>query len=141
MTEYKPFSWNGQPITDERLNQMVGNTQYLFDHASAIRYSANGLTRDTALKIIVGKTPVEARTDRNYNFTNIYFGSFFTAGCKPIVVGTIEGTGGSHHRAHHVIQSLTAGSEIDHNGFIAITSTEAIKTWAAAWFHWTAFGY
>lgn len=135
--EYKPVSWNGEAISNTKLNQMCNNTQYIFERMPKIRYATQGLTRDTSLRMIAGKTPHTVAADRNFIYQDVYFGSFFTAGCKPIVTATVEGGG---HRNKVVIVGFNG--EVDHTGFIAVVSTEATTTLTPAGFiHWTAVGY
>lgn len=139
--DYKPVSWNGEPITNLKLNQMANNTQYLFERAPRIRYSGAGLTRDTALKIISGKSPFPIKTNMDWVDTNIYFGSFFSAGCKPVVVATVETTGGWLRK---YVSLRGFGGEIDHTGFIAHVVTHesfADHINSVGWVHWTATGY
>lgn len=144
--DFKPVSWNGEAVTNSKLNQMSNNTQYLFERQPKIRFTGTGnnIIRDSALKMIVGKTPYPLVTTANYIYMNIMFGSFFTAGCKPIVIATVEG---GNHRAKVVTRNLTAQNvEIDQNGFIAIVSHEeqllgGTTQLVPGWVHWTAYGY
>lgn len=142
--EYRPVSWNGEAITNSKLNQMANNTQFLFERSPKMRYAAAGLTRDTGLKILAGKTPYPANT-RDWSDARVYFGSFFTAGCKPIVtavVGDIQAGG-----LRKYISLRGHNGEIDHTGFIAHVVTFELypggaKTVTGPGFvHWTAIGY
>lgn len=142
MSEYQPFSWNGQPITDAKLNQMVQNTQYIFERSPQIRYAANGVTRDTAVKILVGKTPIPPSAASNKILQQVNFGSYFTAGCQPIVTATYESYGGGSQRARVTIAGLSTRLVIDHIGFWAVVSQEDLPRRTENGFvHWQAVGY
>ena len=147
--EFKPVSFNGEPLTTAKLNQAMNNIQYIFERSPRMRYTApNGegaLTRDTSLKIISGKTPYPLENTRDYLDVHVYFGSFFSAGCKPIVQVTCEHAGGGARR----LATLRGHSgEVDHTGFIAHVSNQenpgagphpAFNS--PGWIHWTATGY
>lgn len=141
MSEFVPMSWNGEPITTDKLNQMCNNTQYLFDRSPRIRYAVGGVTRDTGLKVLSGKTAFSPDNTKNYLYVNVFFGSFFSAGSNPVVTASIEPTGGSMHRSHMIVTGL-AGGPIDQTGFIGVIAIEAATTiGSGGWVNWTAVGY
>lgn len=140
-TPYNPVSFNGEMITTQKMNQMANNDQWLFENSPRIRYNANGLVRDASLKVMAGKTPFTVNTATNYEYINVYFGSFFSAGCKPVVTATVEGFNAGAHRHHVVITGLTGG-EIDNVGFVGVLAGEAYPTLTSGGFiHWQAVGY
>lgn len=140
--DYVPVSWNGEAITNDKLNQMCNNDQYLFDRAPKMRYVATGITRDLQLKQIAGITPQPPSTT-DFVDINIYFGSFFTTGSHPSVVCTYEGASSWLAR---FVSIRGFNGEIDHTGFIArVYSREAAgnknNLAEGGWVHWTATGY
>jgi hypothetical protein len=138
-TPYQPVSFNGEMITTQKMNQMANNDQWLFENSPRIRYNANGLVRDASLKVMAGKTPYPL-VSLNYVYQAVYFGSFFSAGCKPVITATIEAPSGGH-RNRVMIYGLTGG-EVDNTGFQAVVTTEAAPTLGPAGFiHWQAVGY
>lgn len=140
-TDFQPISFNGEPLTNDKLNQMCNNEQYLFDRATKIRYSVNGLIRETGLKVLAGKTPFPARRDANFIYVNVSFGNFFTAGCHPVVTATVEATSGSLHRSKVVLQKQ-GSSDIDNAGFVAVVTGDTYAYLAVGgWVHWTAVGF
>lgn len=142
VNDFVPMSWNGEPITTDKLNQMCNNSQYLFDRSPRIRYAVNAIIRDTGLKVLAGKTPFPPDTAHDYVNVPIYFGSFFTAGCHPSVTATVEIVGGNW-RKYVSIQGLT-GAEIDQTGFMAqVVAKEntVINILNGGWVHWQAVGY
>lgn len=133
------MSWNGEPITTDKLNQMCNNSQYLFDRSPRIRYAGPQFTRDTGLKVIAGKTPYPV-VQANYIYLPVYFGSFFSSGCNPIVTATVEAPSGGHR--NRVMAYGLSGGAIDNIGFQAVVTTEAVPTLGpAGWVHWIAVGY
>lgn len=144
MNDFVPVSWNGEAVSTDKLNQMANNDQYLFDRAPRMRYTAGNLTRDTSLKMISGKTPYPANGNSWVQWVNIYFGSFFTAGCHPVVTATIEVPG--NKKMMHVVVFGFNNQEIDHTGFIAAAWNQewpgaASFLDASGYVHWQAVGY
>lgn len=140
-TPYRPVSFTNEQPTRTKMQQLANNQQWLFENMTRLRYAAYGLTRDSGLKILTGKTSFPVVRNRNYYYAQIYFGSFFSAGCKPLVIATVETTGGNMHRSKVVVQSRAAGG-IDNTGFTAIVSTESYRTvGSAGWINWFAIGY
>lgn len=138
-TPYQPTSWTSEAVTQAKLAQMSNNDQWLFENLPKIRYSNAGLVKETSIKMIVGKTPFPANTTRNYIYQTINFGSFFSAGCHPIVVASLEAQGGSMHRAKVVIQGNPINIGV--NGFIAIVTGDTYTSIAPGWINWMAVGY
>jgi hypothetical protein len=127
-------------MSQEKAQQLATNVQYLFDNMTRVRYSANGLTRDQAVKVISGKVPFSKNT-LNWSHTRINFGSFFSAGCRPVINISLEIVG-SGHRSRVTMTSLSETTEIDHNGIIVSLSTEVYSSINYNGFiHWTATGY
>ena len=121
---------------------MANNDQWLFENMSRIRYNNAGLIKDTSLKVIAGKTPYAANNTEEQN-VSVYFGSFFTAGCKPVVVCTAEQVA----RQAILVEINGLSGELDYRGFNAhIQDRDAIGLggWGirnSGWVHWIAVGY
>lgn len=136
--EFKPTTFNGEPLTTAKLNQVANNVQYLFERSPRLRYTGGGITRDNALKVITGKTAFTA-ANVQWVTTPIYFGSYFTAGCRPSVVCQVE-PGGLLRRKEVTI--IGFNGQVDHTGFQAIVYTsETNKIDKAGWIHWIATGF
>jgi hypothetical protein len=140
--DYVPLSWNGEALSTDKLNQMCNNTQYLYDRSPRIRYSVNGLVRDTGLKLISGKTPY-APTNTDYKDVPVYFGTFFSAGCHPVVTAVV-GDSASGLRKFCTVRGFNG--EVDNTGFIAHVSSHEPPgfnqvIFGGGWVHWTAVGY
>lgn len=143
-TPYKPVSFTSESISQTKLQQMANNEQWLFENMAKMRYATQALTRDAGVRVISGKTPFGTTTGGASAIdTHIYFGSFFTAGCKPVVTGMVETTG-PHLRKLITIRGF--GGEVDHRGFVAHLSTQEfpgvpVNIEASGWIHWQAIGY
>lgn len=141
-SDYNPVSWNGEPITTAKLNQMCNNTQWIFDRMPKIRYASNNINRETTIKVLAGWTPFPPDTTHDYVNVDISFGSYFTAGCHPVITATVEVSGGAW-RKYVSIQGL-GGQQTDNTGFRAqVVSHEATvqNITQGGWIHWTAVGY
>jgi hypothetical protein len=139
--EFNPTSFNGEPLTTAKLNQLSNNIQFLFERGAKIRYKNEdaNLTRDASLKVLAGKTAYPI-VSANYIYQPVYFGSYFSAGCKPVVTATVEAPSGGHR--NRVMVYGLSGGEIDNIGFQAVVTTEAVSTIGpSGWVHWIAVGY
>lgn len=140
---YKPVTFNSESLSQAKLQQMANNMQWLFENNPRVRYlPPGGSPRDAGLKIMYGKAPFPIWASGVYD-AFIYFGSFFSAGCKPIVTTSLEVTGSRGAKAN-TIRGL--GGEIDYRGFVARVFTverPGVPTdiEAGGWIHWQAAGY
>lgn len=141
-TPFKPVTWTTDVVTKQKLQDMSNNDQWLFENMPRIRYSSSGITKDTGVKIISGKT-IFTVTNTKQSVTSVQFGSFFTIGSRPTVTFSIQGTGGHHHALQGVTQALAGRGEIDHTGFLVVISTAStnFNISQPGWIHWTAVGY
>lgn len=145
--DFVPVSWNGEAVSTDKLNQMANNDQFLFDRTPLVRYvyqGAQNITRDNSVKMLAGKTPFTPSSDNNWVRQAIYFGSFFSSGCVPVVTCTVETQGGE--RRDISIHGLGGVStDIDINGFEATIWIGAgsgdTKVSTSGWVHWMAVGY
>ena len=84
-TPFQVVSWSPlDPITDEKLDAMVSNDNWLRDNMVRGRYGANGVNRDTGIKVASGLaliTSGKSATRSKY----VSFGNYFSDSCKPIV--------------------------------------------------------
>lgn len=142
-TPYRPISWNDQSLSVPKLQQMANNDQWLFENTPRMRYSVDGNVRDSGLKIIAGKVGY-GRSGNDWTDFNVYFGSFFSAACKPVVVATVE-IGGNGKRKLANIEGF--GGTIDYRGFHGFVTTQEnpnLGTFPVdhpSYVHWIAIGY
>lgn len=146
-TPYRPTTFDDKLLSVEKLQQVSNNIHWLFENSARMRYALSGkapVTKDAGIKIITGKTPFGTSANDWVNL-DVYFGSFFTAGSRPIVTVTVE-TSGAYLRKFATIHGLgtKGGPEIDYRGFTAHITTHEVKTnkiEAPGWLHWQAIGY
>lgn len=142
-TAYVPVSITSESLSQAKLQQMANNDQWLFENSPRVRYNYGGIVRDSGLKIISGKVPT-AISATDYTYVTIYFGSFFSASCKPIVTATAEAADGQRVRRIVNIQGISG--EVDNRGFLAhVTSHQQLglpnTLVAPGWVHFTATGF
>ena len=90
--EFKVVSWAPlDPITDEKLDAMVNNDNWLRDNMARAQYGANGVHRDTGVRIASGLVLMTAGKGITRN-KRVSFGSYFSESCKPIVTTGIVST-------------------------------------------------
>lgn len=81
----KVLSWSPlDPITAEKLNDMVQNDNLLQDNMVRGFYSGASVTKEQGIRIASGLVPITARKPASASKA-VSFGSFFSAGCRPIV--------------------------------------------------------
>lgn len=144
VSSYRPTSWvDNDPLFTQKLNQMTSNDQYLYENSAKILYKAHGVTRTQGVKVASGiqtVTPAEGV----WTVQNVYFGSFFTVGARPVVVATLlHNNEGEHHLSVHGIATQFP----DHRGFeFALGSdrksnSKPNKFTRTLWINWIAVGY
>lgn len=124
-TRYKPTSWSiGEQLAREKLNQMTSNDQYLFENQPNAFYNAHGIKKTTGLKIMAGYTVIRGGKSRHYE-REVYFGNFFSVGCKPIIVTGLVIQ--KQSRIHCILRGLRGEYWPDHRGFTAVVDTDEIN--------------
>lgn len=106
--EFKVISWSPlDPITDEKLDAMVSNDNWLRDNMARAQYGSNGVHRDVGVRIASGLALITNSGSKASKSTNVNFGSYFSENCMPIVTtgivsssqrqifATIDGPGSS----------------------------------------------
>ena len=93
-TPYKAVLWgNNEPLATDKLNQMANNSQYLFENMPKVTYSAYGIKKATSVKVIAGIVSI-APNKSLWASQRVEFGSYFSAGCKPVIVTGMQPTAG-----------------------------------------------
>jgi hypothetical protein len=119
---YKPVSWSEEPTSVDKLNQMTNNDQWLFENTPRMKYNAYSLNKQSGLKILATYAfmPYTLATAQS---RAVYFGSFFSVGCQPIVVATPVPLG--PQRRFHVAVNGIGRAVPDHTGcFIQLSPDE-----------------
>lgn len=91
--QYKAVSWGEEPTSADKLNTMANNEQWLFENTPRMKYSGYNLTKTSGLKILATYALIPATTARGTS-RGVYFGSFFSTGCQPIVIAQPVPTNG-----------------------------------------------
>lgn len=113
VTSYKPVYWGEEPTTSAKLNQMVNNTQWVYENMPRIQYSAYGVKKSNSVKMIAGTVVVPAN-GALWSSADVSFGNYFTPGCKPVVVTARQPTNGKW-RFHHLVRGFSDNTP-DHRG-------------------------
>jgi hypothetical protein len=84
-TPYKPVTWGDEPIFTDKLLQMTNNDQWLFENSAKMFYNGYGIKKTSGVKMMAAILILPAsKTLRSSSTFN--FGSFFTPGCRPLIV-------------------------------------------------------
>lgn len=141
---YSPTSFNpDEPISDDKMNQIANNVQWLYENSPRMLYNAHGTKKGSGIKILSGMSivPTSAST---LSTVTVYFGSFFSQGCRPVVVATPNGRGG---RTRYMSTVKGIGYDYpDHRGAeLQLTTDEyaaaSNKHLIAITVHWIAVGW
>ena len=99
MANYTRIKWGNGPVTAEKLNQMVANTDYLYDRMMRGTYQVGGIFKDANL-VVQG---VICSVTNNINglsmFSNVYWPKPFSPGCDPVC-------GVSHYFTEAIIHNI-----------------------------------
>jgi hypothetical protein len=112
---YKRLSWGpGESITTAKLNDMIGNADWLFQNSISGYYDALGITRDSGLSMRVGYIK-SIKTEDTGVFIGSYYSRPFIPGARPVVVtGTASD---SFIGLFHGVKGFDGRSVPDHRGF------------------------
>jgi hypothetical protein len=144
VSSFKDVNWGSDDLlTTDKLNTMVSNTRYLFERTPKLYYNAYNTKKDSGLKIACGTTTIAPGKVNLYRKT-VYFGSFFTAGSKPVIVTGV--TSPSNRRMITSIYGIQGlGYVPDHRGFVACANTSTTEKShylnKQIYFNWVAMGY
>lgn len=140
VTPYRPVQWNEGPIELGKLQTMAQNEQWLFENTPKMLYKSNGVNRTESLKIAAGSAPYSA-VARTWLSFDIYFGNYFSPGCRPIVVATVQSRG-DHGWYYHNIRGIGKAETIDHRGFHCfVLVRKDMQIVAGGFVHWIAVGW
>jgi hypothetical protein len=112
---YSPITWvDNDPTYTEKLKAMTNNDQWLFENSPRMLYNAFGVKRTSQVKIASGVLvfpPMAAMSAGK----KVYFGNFFTAGCRPVI--TTGMVYGNEYRIHVGMRGVDYTQFPDHRGF------------------------
>lgn len=144
---YSPVQWNGEDIELDKLKQMANNDQFLFENMPKMLFKGS-ISKAGGIRILAGRAPVPANPTKMYSSKEVYFGSFFTSGCQPIVVATPRAEGGNYGSKKLITVKGLGKSDPDHRGASLIYhSAEAAnapiqaRTVRGGVIYWIAIGW
>lgn len=124
MTEYIPVSWSKEVVSIDKLQAMAQNDEALFQMKPQAALKHAGVTKNRGIRILAGS---QLYQPTNTWATNVdhYFGNYFSAGCKPVVIPTIYGY---PQTATYIHPKGLGGTQLpDHRGFsVYVRSNERI---------------
>jgi hypothetical protein len=141
--EFKVVSWSPlDPITDEKLDAMVQNDNWLRDNMTRAQYSANSVQRDIGVRIASGLALITSGKKADAS-RDVVFGSYFSESCKPIVT---TGVVSSHHRqVFATVDGPGSAPQPTRDGFtvhVVVTATSGPKKIKRNFYvAWHAIGY
>jgi hypothetical protein len=139
-TPYKPISFSpNEFLTRAKLNAMTNNDQWLFENTIRGSYSAHNIRRSAGIKIAAGVATF-APTTTGGRWVPIYFGSFFSVGCRPVVVATPTGNGSGRLLCAVTSLNANASAFADHVGFAMWMTPDAGVTASLARIYRTVYG-
>lgn len=115
MANYRRLSWGAGPITSEKLNAMVENTDFLYERMMRGNWTMFGIQKETNLRMQGIVMMVPEQINNVSRFVNAYWPKPFQPGCSPIIVH-------GHYFTEKIIVSvgirnINGGVFPDHAGF------------------------
>lgn len=144
-TPYKPISFSpGELLTRAKMNQITANQQWIFENFPRTKYDAFGVKRTSAMKIACGAVLLGS-TKYGMRFKTVYFGTFFSTGCRPIIMTNVLSRYGAR-RLYANLDGFGSAIHPDHRGFnIALNpdprGNGKYRVWKSVWVHWMAIGF
>lgn len=136
-TAFKVVSWAPlDPITDDKLDAMVSNDNWLRDNMMLGKYSANGVNREVGTRMLSGLALITSGKSATKSRA-VSFDTFFSESCKPIVTtgivsaaqrqifATIDGPGNKPQptrdgfQVHVHVESKNKKKKISRNFYIS----------------------
>jgi hypothetical protein len=114
VSEYAPVTWSdGDGMDTVKLQQMVDNTRILYENTPSMQINSHGVVKESGLRIFATTVQMPTSSENNVKKT-IYFGNFFSPGCKPIV--TIGFNVNVHKKMYANFNGLSDTHWVDHRG-------------------------
>lgn len=89
---------------------MCANDQWLYEQMPRMSYYAGGVKRTSGIRIAAGHA-VLFPNKTHATSDNIYFGGFFSQGCRPVVLATSN----NHRQPHMWIWTAGIGDRVSAN--------------------------
>lgn len=142
-TPFKVISWSpNEPITDEKLDAMVSNDNWLKNNTVRGRYSGFNKGRHEGVRIAGGLALITARKSASAR-RGVSFGGFFSPGCRPIVTTGV--VSGAQRQIFCVVNGPGRELHPNRNGFEVVVQVDAPaskrKITRNLYVAWHALGY
>jgi len=123
VTEYKPVYWNIETLDKDKLNTMTANDQYFYENMPKVMFNSYGIKRTNGVKMMAGVviTPVSKTANSTARYD---FGTFFSSGCKPIIVTGTQPTS-ARGRIHVMVRGINSNYP-DNRGFVVTSSADEL---------------
>lgn len=144
VSPYKPMTWGDEPTSSDKLQQMVNNTQHVYENMPRMQYYTYSIRKTTGIKLMSGIAVVPAN-NRDWSIVRVEFGTWFTPGCKPVITTGTQLTGGKP-RWQVYIKGIGTYYP-DHRGMEVGVGADYWGTTVKnivdqrVFIHWTAVGY
>lgn len=152
--KFEDVSWSDdEDILADKLNKMATNEKYLMEQTVPHRYQAYGIDVTDGVKVCGGVAVLGPGPGRQLD-KDVYFGKFFTPGCRPVVTATLATA--AMFRVFITIRGpngyATGSNRPDHNGFNVVLDADPhdipkLESYLTNFFpvqqrvHWIALGY
>lgn len=124
ITQYRPVTWSAaEPLSAAKLSAMAANDQYLFEALPRMQFNNGGVRKTSGIKILAVTAPIATTTDR-HGRTTVYFGDFFSIGCRPVITLSINAT--PREQYHLAIKGIGATIP-DHRGVELLASAAELN--------------
>lgn len=122
-TPYKPVSFGKEPVLADKVNTLSNNIQWVYENMPQSKYVFSGVTRTAGVKILAGNVTIAANKKAS-NIATVNFNSFFSVGCKPCIVTTVNAS--PQMRIMSAVRNINGTAlQADHLGFqVVVTASE-----------------
>lgn len=142
---FTPMTWEPLDlISDDKMDNLVNNIQWVNDNTPRAMYTSNTVTRKEGVKIASGRIIVPKKGKQHETSVEVNFPSFFTPGSSPNI------TTGINARSQQNIYAVFRGKPgtgllPDNTGFqldilMGQEDGEKRKIVQPFWVHWQAMG-
>lgn len=134
-----PFFNDNDAVDLKRLNDIVGNLEYLNASKLTMRYDAYGTVRSDNMKIAAGT--IDVTSNASNRTRQVFIPSFFTPGTRPVVTVSLASI--TRRRSYISIANLASTSvSLDYDGFsVYVESASGEPLTGGQIVNWMAVGY
>lgn len=141
---YKRINWGSlsEPVSNNKLNDMINNMDYLYEKMITGYYNMFGVTRETGLSIRVGAAKLPY-SEANYLGVSHYFAKPFLPGTRPIIVSGFSTD--MRWRIFMALRGFDGRAVPDHTGFVGVFTQDSDRSYGnqymgEQWYTYIALG-